>query len=458
MESLDLKWIRSQFPALTQTINGNPVVFFDGPGGTQVPGAVLDAMSDYLVRSNANAHGYFATSMRTDALITSARGAIADFLGCDNDEVVFGANMTTLTFAVSRAIGRELQPGDEIIVTRLDHAANISPWNALTEKGVTIRVVDINVADCTLDMSDLEQQINSHTKLVAVSYASNAVGTINDIAKIVKLAHAVGALVFVDAVHYAPHGPINVHHLDCDFLACSTYKFFAPHVGILFGKREHLARFTPYKVKPASDEVPSRWETGTLNHEGLAGVVAAINYLAKLGCHVSPTLDSELLSALMEADKEGLTTFHCPRFLTLAEQPNHELASAYHSRRAALIAAMSAIQQYEKELSKKLISGLLEIPGLSIYGITEPSQFVWRTPTVSIRIQGQTPANLAKILAERGIFTWHGHFYAIDLTERLGVEASGGLLRIGLAHYNTVEEIHQLLQVLKEICKAQKGE
>ncbi|WP_016951171.1 cysteine desulfurase-like protein [Anabaena sp. PCC 7108] len=451
MESLDLKWIRSQFPALTQTINGYPAIFFDGPGGTQIPGAVLDAMSDYLVRSNANAHGYFATSVRTDAVINSARAAIADFLGCDYDEVVFGANMTTLTFAVSRAIGRELQAGDEIIVTCLDHAANVSPWYALEEKGVIIRTVDINVEDCTLDMNDLQQKINSRTKLVAVSYASNAVGTINDIAKIVNIAHAVGALVFVDAVHYAPHAPINVHHLNCDFLACSAYKFFSPHVGILYGKREHLARFSPYKVKPASDEVPSRWETGTLNHEGLAGLVATINYLAKLGCHVSPTLDNELLSSLMEADKEGLTTFHCPRFLTEPGQPNYELASAYHSRRAALLAAMSAIQQYERELSKKLISGLLEIPGLRVYGITEPRQFIWRTPTVSIRIEGKTPADVAKILAEKGIFCWHGNFYAIELTEKLGVETTGGLLRIGLAHYNSVEEIEQLLSVLVEI-------
>ncbi|WP_174762873.1 aminotransferase class V-fold PLP-dependent enzyme [Anabaena sp. UHCC 0187] len=451
MESLDIKWIRSQFPALTQTINGKPAIFFDGPGGTQVPGGVLDAISDYLVRSNANAHGAFATSMRTDALIISARAAIADFLGCDNDEVVFGANMTTLTFSVSRAIGRELQPGDEIIVTDLDHAANISPWYALEEKGVIIRTVDINITDCTLDLNDLEKKINSRTKLVAVTYASNAVGTINDIAKIVKLAHNFGALVYVDAVHYAPHAPINVHHLDCDFLACSAYKFFAPHVGILYGKREHLTKFSPYKVKPASEEVPSRWETGTLNHEGLAGLVAAINYLTKLGCHVSPTLDNELLSSLIEADREGLTTFHCPRFLTEIEQPNHELASAYHSRRAALLSAMSAIQQYERELSKKLISGLLKIPGLTLYGITEPSEFTSRTPTVSIRIEGKTPATIAKILGEQGIFAWYGNFYATNLTEKLDVETSGGLLRIGLAHYNTAAEIDQLLQTLNEI-------
>ncbi|MBC5796726.1 cysteine desulfurase-like protein [Sphaerospermopsis sp. LEGE 00249] len=448
MESLDIKWIRSQFPALNQTINGKPAIFFDGPGGTQVPGAVLDNINDYLVRSNANAHGYFTTSARTDAVINSARAAIADFLGCDHDEVVFGANMTSLAFSVSRAIARELQPGDEIIVTKLDHAANISPWVALEEKGVNVQFVDINISDCTLDLNDLETKINEKTKLVAVTYASNAVGTINDIAKIVKLAHSFGALVFVDAVHYAPHAPINVHHLDCDFLACSAYKFFAPHLGILYAKKEHLTRFSPYKVRPASNEVPSRWETGTLNHEGLAGLVATINYLAKLGCHVSPTLDNELLESLIAADREGLTSFHCPRFLTSETQENHELASAYHSRRAALLAAMTAIQQYERELSKKLIDGLLEIPGIKVYGITEPEKFNWRTPTVSITIDNKTSAEIAKFLGEQGIFTWHGNFYAIELTEKLGVETSGGLLRIGLAHYNTVDEIGQLLQVL----------
>jgi cysteine desulfurase family protein (TIGR01976 family) len=451
MEPLDLKWIRGQFPALTQKITGQPAIFFDGPGGTQVPGAVLDAISDYLVRSNANAHGAFATSIRTDATITSARAAIADLLGCHSDEVVFGANMTTLTFALSRAIGRELQPGDEIIVTRLDHYANVSSWCALEEQGATIRVVDIHVDDCTLDMSELERLINPRTKLVAVGYASNAVGTINDIAAIARLAHAVGAWVFVDAVHYVPHAPINVHALGCDFLACSAYKFFGPHVGILYGKRELLARLQPYKVKPAPDEVPARWETGTLNHEGLAGVVAAVNYLTKLGCHVSPSIDNELVAALIEADKEGLQTFSCPRFLKSLDPSN--ITSAYHSRRAALVAAMSAIQQYERELSHKLIPGLLAIPGLSIYGITDPARFAWRTPTVGIQLEGKTPESVAKALGDRGIFTWHGHFYAIGLIEKLGVEASGGLLRIGLAHYNTVEEIHQLLHILHEIAK-----
>lgn len=412
MASLDLGWIRHQFPALAQEINDQPMIFFDGPGGTQVPRSVMDAMSDYLTRSNANVHGAFATSGRTDALITSARVAIADFLGCDSDEVVFGANMTTLTFALSRALGRELQPGDEIVVTRLDHDANVAPWYALEERGAVIRIVDINVEDCTLDMVDLERQITNRTRLVAVGYASNAVGTINNVAAVVRLAHAVGALVFVDAVHYAPHDPIDVRALDCDFLACSAYKFFGPHVGVLYGKHEHLTRLRPYKVQPASEQVPSRWETGTQNHEGLAGLVAMIDYLTELGRRVS---------------------------------------SSVKRRRAALVAAMEAIQQYERELCEQLVTGLLQIPGLILYGITDPARFAWRTPTVAVRLTGHTPYTVAKALGDRGIFTWNGNFYALKLTERLNVESSGGFLRIGLLHYNTVEELHRLLKVLNEI-------
>ncbi|MGK7875196.1 MAG: cysteine desulfurase-like protein [Xenococcaceae cyanobacterium] len=412
MISLDLGWIRDQFPALAQEINGQPVVFFDGPGGTQMPGSVMDAMSDYLKKSNANAHGAFATSARTDALITSARAAMADFLGCDRDEVVFGLNMTTLTFALSRSIGRELQSGDEIIVTRLDHDANVAPWYALEERGAVIRVVDINVEDCTLNMVDLERQINERTRLVALGYASNAVGTINDVAEVVRLAHAVGALVFIDAVHYAPHGPINVGALECDFLTCSAYKFFGPHIGVLYGKREHLARLHPYKVRPASEQVPSRWETGTQNHEGLAGLVATMDYLAELGRRVSPSVES---------------------------------------RRAALVAAMEASQQDERELCELLVSGLLQIPGLTFYGITDPVRFAWRTPTVAVRLAGKTPYTVAKELGDRGIFTWNGNFYALGLTERLGIESRGGFLRIGLVHYNNLEEINRLLEALDEI-------
>ena len=290
MTALELGWIRTQFPALSQEMNGHPVMFLDGPGGTQVPGKVIDAIANYLTTSNANSHGVFATSMRSDALVAEARAMSADFLGCDHDEVVFGGNMTTLTFAISRAIGRELQPGDEVVVTNLDHDANVAPWLALEERGIVVRTVDIYQDDCTLDTADLERQITDRTKLVAVGYASNAVGTINNVASVVRLAHAVGAWVFVDAVHYAPHGSINVRTLDCDFLVCSAYKFFGPHVGILYGKREHLARLRPYKPRPAPQEIPFCWETGTQNFEGIAGLVAAVNYLTELGRRTSPTV------------------------------------------------------------------------------------------------------------------------------------------------------------------------
>jgi cysteine desulfurase family protein (TIGR01976 family) len=412
MPTLNLQWIRDQFPALAQDINGQPALFLDGPGGTQVPGTVIEAMSDYLIQSNANAHGAFATSVRTDQLIDSARQAIADFLGCTGDEIVFGPNMTTLAFAVSRAIGRDLQPGDEIIVTKLDHYANVSPWRALEEQGVVVRAVDIHLEDCTLNLAHLEQLLNERTRLVAVGYASNATGTINDVARVVQLTHQAGALVFVDAVHYAPHAAIDVRALDCDFLTCSTYKFFGPHLGILYAKREHLERLRPYKVEPAPEEVPSRWETGTQNYEGLAGLVATIAYLSQLGYQVMPQATS---------------------------------------RRAALCAAMTAIQSYEQELTRQLIPGLLQIPGVKVYGITEADRFPWRTPTVGMRLYGYSPRHVAEKLGDRGIFTWNGNFYALGLTEALGLEASGGLLRIGLVHYNTAEEVERLLTAIKEL-------
>ena len=409
---LEREKIRQQFPALEQEINGQPVIFFDGPGGTQVPSSVMKAMSKYLQESNANAHGAFITSAKTDELVKSARLAMSDFLGCDRHEVVFGANMTTLTFAFSRAIARDLKPGDEIVVTQLDHYANVSPWLALEEQGVVVRTIDLNLEDCTLDLADLKRQINQRTKLVAVGYASNAVGTINPVAEIVKLAHDVNALVFIDAVHYAPHGLIDVKALDCDFLICSAYKFFGPHVGILYGKRQHLSRLRPYKVKPAPTEIPDCWETGTLNFEGLAGLVATIEYLADLGYRILPTAEN---------------------------------------RRTAIVTAMTAIHKYEQELCQHLIMGLLEIPGLTFYGIRDPQRFAWRTPTVGIRLREQTPHAVAKALGDRGIFTWHGHFYALGVTERLGIESSGGLLRIGLVHYNTLDEINRLLTALAQI-------
>lgn len=407
-----IEWIRAQFPALAQEVDGRPVVFLDGPGGTQVPQRVIDAVGDYLARSNANTHGGFATSRRTDSTIADARRGMADLLGCDPDEIVFGPNMTTQAFALSRAIGRNLNPGDEVVVTRLDHDANVAPWQALEERGVIVRTADIHEKDCTLDMADLGRQINQRTRLVAVCYASNAVGTINDMNEVVRLAHGVGAWVFVDAVHYAPHGPIDVRALDCDFLACSPYKFFAPHMGVLYGKRVHLTALVPYKVRPASDESPGRWETGTQNHEGLAGVAAAIDYLAELGRRVSP--------------------------------------GAIH-RRGALLAAMEAIRHYEGGLVELLIRSLLKIPGLTIHGISGPGRFAQRTPTVALRLAGYTPQELARYLGERGMFTWAGNYYALNLTERLGLEKSGGMLRLGLVHYNTDEEVTRVVDTLTRL-------
>src|SRR5271166_4216392 len=286
--ALDLAWVRSQFPALAQTLDGRPMVFLDGPGGTQVPQRVIDAISDYRARNNANTGGAYHTSRNTDRMIAEARSAMGDFLNCDADEVVFSANMTTLTYAMSRALGRKFGPGDEIVLTLLDHDANFSPWKALEEKGVVIRTVKFHEEDCTLDMDDLASKIDSRTRLVAVGQASNAVGTINNVAEVVRLARQAGALSHIDAVHYAPHGPIDVRALDCDFLVCSSYKFFGPHLGVLYGKREHLQRLRPYKLRANTEELPDRWESGTQNHEGMAGVIAAIDYLADLGRHHAP--------------------------------------------------------------------------------------------------------------------------------------------------------------------------
>jgi cysteine desulfurase family protein (TIGR01976 family) len=410
--ALDLTRVRSQFPSLSQTVAGQPAVFLDGPGGTQVPQRVIDAISDYLKNSNANTSGAYATSRRTDAVIAGARAAMADFFGCDPDEVVFGPNMTTLTFALSRSLGRELGPGDEILLTHLDHDANISPWRALEERGVTIRFVDVNQEDCTLNMADLAQKLNSRTRVVAVGYASNAVGTINDVREIVRLAHQKGALAYIDAVHYAPHGPIDVRALDCDFLVCSSYKFFGPHMGILYGKREHLQRLQPYKVRANTNAVPNRWEWGTLNHECIAGIAACVEYLADLGRQVDLSVST---------------------------------------RRAALLAAYGAIQRHERGLMETLIGGLLALPGLKFYGISDVAKLDRRCPTVAVRIAGHTPLDLATRLGERGIFTWDGNYYALNLTERLDVEKDGGFLRIGLAHYNTAAEVQRLLQGLREI-------
>src|ERR1700721_1590006 len=285
---LDVSWVREQFPSLQLQVNGEHAAFLDGPAGTQVQKQVMDAVQNYFLKSNANTCGAFATSRSNDATIAYARAAMADFFNCDKDEVIFGQNMTTITFALARAIGRTLEPGDEIVVTTLDHDANVAPWRALEEMGMVIRQVDIHESDCTLDLEDLKRKISAKTKLVAVGYASNAVGTINPVAEITKLAHAAGALMFIDAVHYAPHGPIDVKALDCDFLVCSPYKFFGPHMGTLYGKKKYLEHFKPYKVRPATDASPECWETGTQVQELIAGIAAAVDYLAELGRHCDP--------------------------------------------------------------------------------------------------------------------------------------------------------------------------
>jgi cysteine desulfurase family protein (TIGR01976 family) len=410
-KAFDIAWVREQFPSLKLQYHRHGSAFLDGPAGTQVPKQVMDAVQYYFLGANANTYGAFLTSQRTNEMILSGRAAMADFFNCDPNEVVFGQNMTTITFALARAIGRELNPGDEIVVTTLDHDANVAPWRAMEEKGVVIRQVDIRESDCTLDMDDLRRKVSAKTKLVAVGYASNMVGTINPVGEITKLAHAVGALMFIDAVHFAPHGLIDVKALDCDFLVCSPYKFFGPHMGTLYGKREHLERFRPYKVRPATNTSPECWETGTQVQELIAGITAAVDYLAELGRHCDATVKS---------------------------------------RREALQAAYRATHLYETSLLKRLIEGLRTIPSVKIFGITEAQRFDERCSTLSLQLGGHHPTKIAAFLGERGIFTWDGNFYALNLSERLGVEQFGGVLRIGLVHYNTAEEVERLLTALRE--------
>jgi len=416
----DLSSYRCYFPALELTVNGEPAVYFDNPGGTQVPQQVIDAMVSYLREANANTYGAFVTSQRTNAVIAAARSAMADFLhAASPNQIVFGPNMTTLTFAFSRAIGKTLQPGDELVATVLDHDANVAPWLALQERGVVIRTVDIHPEDVTLDMNDMRTKITERTKVVAVGYASNAVGTINDVTTIIRWAHEVGALVWIDAVQFAPHGPIDVQKLDADFLVCSSYKFFGPHLGILYGKSEYLERFPAYKVRPASDSAPERWETGTQNHEGLAGLIGAIDYLGMLG---------------REQSAHGI-----------------EIPEGYTGRQRELKVAMQAIMNYERGLSAQLLAGLREIEGLKVYGITNPRDLAWRLPTVACTIDGHIPRELAEHLAERGIFAWDGNYYALGVMERLGLEGHGGALRLGMAHYNTPREVDRVLKALEEV-------
>ena len=416
--TFDIDAVRAQFPAL-QT----GTIYLDNPGGTQVPQRVLDRMTDYLVRCNANKGGGFRTSSESDAVIAAAHAALADLLNCDPGEVVFGANMTTLTLHVSRSLAKWLKPGDEVVVTRLDHDANVAPWLlAAQDSGALVRWVDVNPADVTLDLEALAKAITPRTRIVAVGYASNAVGTINPIKRIVDLAHAVGALVYVDAVQYAPHGLIDVCALDCDFLVCSAYKFFGPHVGALYGKHDLLDRLPAYKVRPAHDEPPDKFETGTLNHEGIAGTLGAIEYFEWVG---DPARG----------------------YLPLAQvSPERDPA-----RRARLAKAMGALEAYEHGLARALIAGLETIPGVRIYGITDPERVAERVATVSFTLAGQHPRRVAEQLGEHDINVWDGNYYAYEIVRRLGLEEGGGMVRVGPVHYNTLAEVEAVVAAVRAL-------
>lgn len=400
--------IRERFPALARSVDRQPVVFLDGPAGTQVPQCVMDAMCEYLTQRNANHEGVFVTSLESDAMLNEAHQAMADLLGADDpDCVFFGQNMTSLTFAMSRSLARRWQSGDEIVVTRLDHDANVTPWvMAAEDAGATVRYVDINKTDCTLDLDDFRNKINANTRLVAVGCASNASGSVNPVREICQWARAVGAISFLDAVHFAPHVSIDVAEFGCDFLACSAYKFFGPHTGIMWGRRELLEELVAYKVRPSSNELPGKWMTGTQSHESIAGTLAAVEYLVELGRDA--------------ANDPGL------------------------ARRVALRSAYAAIADYESELTQRLLSGLEQLDAITVWGITDAANLDQRLPTVSITHNRLTATEVAEQLAERGIFVWNGNYYALQLTETLGLEPDG-MVRIGLAHYNTAEEVDRLL-------------
>lgn len=406
--------IRRQFPALSRKVGDCTAAFFDGPAGTQVPQRVIDAVSAYFANHNANHGGLFPTSRESDAVLAAAHQAVADLLGSDDPGTVsFGPNMTTLTFSLSRALARTWSPGDEIIVSRLDHDANFTPWVlAAADAGATVRYIDINPVDCTLDLDDFKAKINDRTRLVAVGCASNAVGSVNPMREICRLSRAVGALTFLDAVHFAPHSLIDVVDFGCDFLACSAYKFFGPHLGILWGRRCLMETLSAYKLRPAADTLPDKWMTGTQNHECIAGTLAAVDYLADLG--------------RMVADDETL------------------------SRRSALKRAYQAITQYEQQLIWHLIDGLRSLEFFRLWGISDPHRHAERLPTISITHAHRQPQQIAEELGRQGLFVWHGNYYALPLTERLGLEPDG-MIRVGVVHYNTLDEVDRLLETLRNL-------
>ncbi len=399
--------IRNQFPALERTHNGHRVAYFDGPGGTQVPRAVVEAMSDYLFNHNANTHWAYPTSAETDALIDEARATLADFLNASPNEIVFGANMTTLSFHLSRSLGRAMGEGDEIVVTELDHHANVAPWQALErERGVRVKVVKMFRETGQIDWEDFERQLSARTKLVAVGAASNALGTITDLRRAGEIARSAGALFFVDAVHYAPHKLVDVRETDCDFLACSAYKFYGPHIGVMYGKSDLLTSIDFPKLAPAPDTSPERAETGTQNHEGMVGAAAAVNFLASIGGDQS-------------------------------------------TRRESLQSAFESLHQRGSTLVRKMWDGLSAIEGVKLYG---PSPEMPRTPTIGFIVQGATSTEVARKLSERGIFVSHGDFYAATVIERLEL-APEGLVRAGCACYTDESEVERLIEGVGEIAK-----
>ena len=399
-----LEQIRARFPALERVHEDRPVAYFDGPGGTQVPKSVVDAVRDYLLHHNANTDWAYPTSIETDALIASARLALADFLNADASEIAFGNNMTTLTFHLARSLGAAWGPGDEIVVTDLDHHANVAPWRRLErERGVTVRSIGVDLERGQLDWESLKSSLGPRTKLLAIGAASNALGTINDVKRATRLAHDVGATVFVDAVHYAPHALVDVRAFDCDFLACSPYKFYGPHTGVLFGKKERIEALDVPRLDPAHNNSPDRLETGTMNHEGMAGAAAAVDFFASL--------------------------------------------SSGATRRKRLETAFAGLHARSQELVERLWGGLSALRGVTMYGPT-PDQP--RTPTVSFTMRGRNSREIAEHLATRALFVSHGDFYAATIVELLG-HAADGLLRVGCACYTSAEEVERLIAAVAEL-------
>jgi cysteine desulfurase family protein (TIGR01976 family) len=415
---IDPKKIRAQFPTLDR-----PAVFFDNPGGTQIARQSAERIQRYLMECNANHGGAFATSMESDAVLEEAHAAMADFLNAARpEEIVFGNNMTTLTLHLSRSLARTLGPGDEILVTRLDHDANISPWLLVAEdRGCKVTWIDFDVEDGTLKLDEFERAFARKPKIAAFGYASNALGTVNPVKRITEMAHAAGTLVYVDAVQYAPHGPIDVQALGVDFLVCSSYKFFGPHAGALYGRYDLLEELKAYKVRPATDSVPGKWETGTQNHEGIAGVLGALEYLEWVG----KTFGSEQVEGRRE--------------------------HGYTGRRLELKKSMTALRAYEFELSRALLKMLAGIPGLRLYGLADPDRLDERVPTFSFRLGDKHPHAVAEALGKQNIYVWDGNYYALAVTDRLGVEDKGGMVRVGAAHYNTLQEVEKLGKALAKL-------